>query len=403
MTEAEWDAVYSTHLKGTYAVAKAAWPVLQKGQYGRIITTASSVGVHGFVPLPRPPCSKHLSDLLSIRRNFGQANYSTAKGAIIGLTRTLAIEGKKVCSPSPSQTSNSLTFFPVLQYGILANTYVPILHCSALSSTHDFFRPLQPRPQRRYQHEFVLLIRSRAYDIPLTFLATASTVWPEEMVRAFSPDFVSPVVGYLGSEDCEETMGLFEVSGGWASSLRWQRTAGYAVCLFPLVSFPLISHPISSQFPVNHKVTPEDIVRKWDTITRFDDNSTNPNSTAESLEAILGNFGNEEEGGESSGVDYTDPEDSELVAQAKKEPAATGEYTFDERDIALYNLGIGATEKDLDLIYEGDEAFGPVPTFGVIPQFAVSSGVSRTFPSFSPLFFSPLFLLPAPSTQFPPY
>lgn len=27
--------------------------------------------------------------------NFGQANYSTAKSAIIGFTRTLAIEGKK--------------------------------------------------------------------------------------------------------------------------------------------------------------------------------------------------------------------------------------------------------------------------------------------------------------------
>jgi multifunctional beta-oxidation protein len=74
MTDAEWDAVYSTHLKGTYAVCKAAWPHFQKQKYGRIVTTSSAVGVHG---------------------TFGQANYSTAKSAIIGLTRTLAIEGKK--------------------------------------------------------------------------------------------------------------------------------------------------------------------------------------------------------------------------------------------------------------------------------------------------------------------
>jgi multifunctional beta-oxidation protein len=47
MTEKEWDAVYETHLKGTYAVAKAAWPLFQKQRYGRIVTTSSAVGVHG--------------------------------------------------------------------------------------------------------------------------------------------------------------------------------------------------------------------------------------------------------------------------------------------------------------------------------------------------------------------
>ncbi|GAA5863265.1 hypothetical protein JCM8547_002881 [Rhodosporidiobolus lusitaniae] len=288
MTEAEWDAVYQVHLKGTYAVAKAAWPVLQKQKYGRIVTTASSVGVHG---------------------NFGQANYSTAKSAIIGLTRTLAIEGAK--------------------YGIKANTLVPNAGT-----------------------------------------AMTSTVWPEDMVQAFLPErTVSPVVGYLGSEDLEETGGLYEVSGGWAASLRWQRTEGYA-------------------FPINQKVQPEDIARKWDAITRFDENATNPTTTAESLEAIVSNFGNESDSIDNAAgpVDYTDSEDSPLVAQAKKDAHSSGEYTYTERDIALYNLGIGATEKDLDLIFEGDENFQPVPTFGVIPQFAVSSGLSLDWlPNFSPM------------------
>jgi len=49
------------------------------------------------------------------------------------------------------------------------------------------------------------------------------------MVQAFSPDYVAPVVGYLGSEACESTMGLYEVSAGWCASLRWQRSNGYAV------------------------------------------------------------------------------------------------------------------------------------------------------------------------------
>lgn len=74
MTDKEWDAVYAVHVRGTYKVCKAAWPVFLKQKYGRIVNTCSAVGIYG---------------------NFGQANYSTAKGAILGLTQTLAIEGKK--------------------------------------------------------------------------------------------------------------------------------------------------------------------------------------------------------------------------------------------------------------------------------------------------------------------
>lgn len=84
MTDKEWHDCYNIHTKGTFRVCQAAWPIFRKQKYGRIVTTASSVGVHG---------------------NFGQANYSTAKSAIIGLTKTLAIEGKK--------------------YGILANCLIP--------------------------------------------------------------------------------------------------------------------------------------------------------------------------------------------------------------------------------------------------------------------------------------
>ncbi|GAA5869023.1 hypothetical protein JCM1840_000445 [Sporobolomyces johnsonii] len=285
LTPAEWDAVYSTHLKGTYAVCHAAWPLFQKQKYGRIVTTASAVGVHG---------------------NFGQANYSTAKSAIIGLTRTLAIEGKK--------------------YGILANILVPNAGT-----------------------------------------AMTRTIWPEEMVQAFSPDFVAPIVGFLGSEACTTTQGLYEVSAGWCAALRWQRSFGYA-------------------FPVNKKVTPEDLVASWNEITAFDDRATNPNSTAESLEAIVANFANESETAGNKVVDYTDSEDSQLVAKAKKEAHSSGEYVYTERDVALYNLGIGATEKELEFIFEGDEDFKPLPTFGVIPQFAVSSGLALDWlPNFSPM------------------
>lgn len=147
MSEAEWDAVIAVHLKGTYRCIKAVWPHFQKQKYGRILTTSSGVGIYG---------------------NFGQANYSTAKGAIIGLTRTAAIEGRK--------------------YNILANTLAP----SAGT-------------------------------------AMTETIWPAEMVQMFKPEFVAPVVGYLVSEANEDmTSGLFEVSGGWAAQTRWERSFGVA-------------------------------------------------------------------------------------------------------------------------------------------------------------------------------
>ena len=48
MTDAEWEIVLKIHLRGTYAVCHAAWPIFQKQKYGRIITTTSAVGVSSF-------------------------------------------------------------------------------------------------------------------------------------------------------------------------------------------------------------------------------------------------------------------------------------------------------------------------------------------------------------------
>jgi multifunctional beta-oxidation protein len=46
------------------------------------------------------------------------------------------------------------------------------------------------------------------------------------MVEAMSPDFIAPIVGFLASEQCEDTGSLQEVFGGYAAKLRWQRTFG---------------------------------------------------------------------------------------------------------------------------------------------------------------------------------
>jgi NAD(P)-dependent dehydrogenase (short-subunit alcohol dehydrogenase family) len=71
MTEEEWDAVLNTHLKGTFAVTRAAAPHLREQKWGRIINMTSTSGLVG---------------------NVGQANYAAAKMGIVGLTRVVALD-----------------------------------------------------------------------------------------------------------------------------------------------------------------------------------------------------------------------------------------------------------------------------------------------------------------------
>merc|ERR1719284_1656325 len=74
MTEDDWDKVYQVHLKGAFSVTHAAWPHMEKNQFGRIVNITSSTGLYG---------------------SFGQANYAAMKSAALGFTFTLALEGKK--------------------------------------------------------------------------------------------------------------------------------------------------------------------------------------------------------------------------------------------------------------------------------------------------------------------
>ncbi len=75
MGEEMWDIVISVHLRGTYCVTNAAYNHMKdRGEGGVIINTSSTSGLNG---------------------NFGQCNYGAAKAGIAGLTRCLAIEGKK--------------------------------------------------------------------------------------------------------------------------------------------------------------------------------------------------------------------------------------------------------------------------------------------------------------------
>jgi len=83
--------------------------------------------------------------------------------------------------------------------------------------------------------------------------------------------------------------------------------------------------------------------------------------------------------------DHIDPEDPQIIIDAKKEKLDPVDYSYTERDVIIYNLGIGATEQDLRWTYEMDDEFSALPTFGVIPQFHSSGSIPLDFlPNFNP-------------------
>jgi multifunctional beta-oxidation protein len=108
-----------------------------------------------------------------------------------------------------------------------------------------------------------------------------------------------------------------------------------------------------------------------------------------SVSQLVENFNQVDDAESGSSPDeerYFDPEDPDLVKKAKRLIPDAVEFAYDERDVIAYNLGIGATESELPWVYEGDENFGPLPTFGVCPQLASSAGLANDWlPNFNPV------------------
>jgi len=67
-----WERDLRVNLTGAFNCAQAAWPHMRERGFGRIVNMASVAGTLG---------------------GFGQASYSTTKAGLLGLTKTLAMEG----------------------------------------------------------------------------------------------------------------------------------------------------------------------------------------------------------------------------------------------------------------------------------------------------------------------
>jgi 3-hydroxyacyl-CoA dehydrogenase/3a,7a,12a-trihydroxy-5b-cholest-24-enoyl-CoA hydratase len=107
--------------------------------------------------------------------NFGQANYSAAKMGIVGLGFTLAHEGEK------------------------KNVKVNVI-------------------------------------APIAGSRMTETVMPKDMCDKLKPEYVSPLVAYLCSEQCPVNGGVFEVGAGVVARVRWLRSKGVAMPLTAGVS-----------------------------------------------------------------------------------------------------------------------------------------------------------------------
>lgn len=283
MTYEEWIQVQKVHLNGTFQLSRLAWPFFLEKKYGRIVNITSTSGIYG---------------------NFGQANYAAAKAAIIGLTRTIAIEGEK---------SN-----------IKANIVAP--HAET---------------------------------------AMTLTIFKEEDMNLYPPKLVAPLLIFLASENVPVTGELFEGGGGWIGNTRWQRAKG-AVCK-------------------DDHVTPEFIRDNISDIVDFSSGTLNPNSTPEATMNILSAI----EDGEDDGDEEDEDEDEDDETDPSKMPDPI--FSYNDRDVLLYNIAVGATSKELKYVYENDQDFQVVPTFTHLPTFnSVKSQVS-----FSVLLknFNPMLLL----------
>ncbi len=206
---------------------------------------------------------------------------------------------------------------------------------------------------------FTLAAEGRKYNIRVNTIAPIAgsrlteTILPKDLTDALRPEYVSPLVAWLAHEKCEETGGLFEVGGGFFAKLRWERAEGQL-------------------FRVGRNITPELVEKVWPTIVDFG-KSTHPSDVTRALQPVLDNVN---AGPSKGGNEFID------VDQALGYEFPPIKTRYDERDLSLYALGVGAAadpsdDNELRYVYEmHGKGFTALPTYAVIPAL---TGVMNAF------------------------
>lgn len=88
---------------------------------------------------------------------------------------------------------------------------------------------------------------------------------------------------------------------------------------------------------------------------------------------------------QATGMAQENPENRKYIAkiqEAMTQKRIPTTYTYDDRDVILYNLSLGARRTDLDLVYERSQNFQVLPTFGIVPMYDSLFSVKDIVPNY---------------------
>ncbi len=188
---------------------------------------------------------------------------------------------------------------------------------------------------------------------PVAASRMTENILPPHLLAELKPEYISPLVAWLCHEDCEESKGLFEVGAGYMAKLRWQRTLGHA-------------------FKLGQPISIEEVANKFDKISDFS-KSEHPHDVNTAIAAMLSNITSPSLGGNEF-IDLDMATGSET----------TLESSYDERDLSIYALGVGAANDPLDaselpLVYEGaHQGFKALPSYAALPQLSAMLALAKT-------------------------